>query len=244
MKEVPVILKSRSSLIAAVALAVSAVTPAMAGPVTFAQYFQVNGAEQQWSVSTVGTTTTVSAVGQVLIHFSGVAGLPFVGDETATFTLNATSSQVGNCGVSCGSGDSFVQPGYSGTFSFIDNGVVPGTNLLSGTFAVTGSPATTGAQFSSHVGSSGGSFDGSATLGNLTQLVFTSAYKNFAGATQENASWSLSSLQPPFATTVVVGNQARPSSSLSPFNAAGTGTFSVSSVPEPATLGLVGGALL
>jgi hypothetical protein len=61
----------------------------------------------------------------------------------------ATSGQVGNCGVSCGAGDSFVQPGYTGTFSFIDTATVPGANLLSGTFAVTGSPSTTGAQFSS-----------------------------------------------------------------------------------------------
>jgi hypothetical protein len=52
---------------------------------------------------------------------------------------------------SCGPGDSFVQPGYSGTLSFIDTPVGPddGDNLLSGSFAVTGSPSTTGAQFSS-----------------------------------------------------------------------------------------------
>src|SRR6185437_15521100 len=113
-------------------------------------------------------------------------------------------SQIGNCGnptTPCGPGDSLVQPGYAGTFSFIDSsaGSHFGTNLLSGTFAVTGSPATTGAQFSSSVGSTGGSFNASATAGNLNQLVMTSAYLNFIGQTEENASWSLSSLIPNFA---------------------------------------------
>jgi hypothetical protein len=224
-----------------------AASPAMAAPVTFAQYFQGNGAQQQWTVSTSGNTSTVTASGAVLFQFSGVSGLPFAGPESALFTLMATSGQVGNCGVSCGAGDSFVQPGYTGTFSFIDTGSVPGANLLSGTFAVTGSPSTTGAQFSSHIGSSGGSFDASATAGNLNQLVFTSAYLNFTNQTEENASWSLSSLIPNFLTGIVSAGQALPSDA-STFDAAGSGTFSSNpgptTVPEPATLSLIGGTLL
>src|SRR5207253_9561485 len=134
-------------------------------------------------------------------------GLPFAGPETANFTLHAVSNSIGNCGVSCGPGDSLVQAGYAGTFSFIDADSDVGGNLLSGTFAVTGSPATTGAQFSSHVGSSGGSFDASATLGNLNQLIFTSSYLSFVAQDTENASWSLSSLVPNFTTGAVVANQ-------------------------------------
>jgi hypothetical protein len=229
------------------AIAVIAVSPAIAGPITFAQYFQTDGAEQQWSVTTSGTTTTVSASGTVFFLFSGVSGLPFAGPEIANFTLSATSSQVGNCGVSCGPGDSFVQPGYAGTFSFIDADSAPGANLLSGTFAVTGSPSTTGAQFSSSIGSSGGSFNASATAGNLTQLVFTSDYLNFINQTNEDGSWSLSSLVPNFAVDTVTANQGRPASAT-PFHAAGSGTFSSnpgpSLVPEPATFGLIGGALI
>ena len=125
-----------------------------------------------------------------------------------------------------------------------DRMIVPGANLLSGTFAVTGSPSTTGAQFSSSIGSSGGSFNASATAGNLNQLVFTSAYLNFAGQTEEDASWSLSSLIPNFSTGVVVGNQAFPAGV---FNAAGTGTFSSNpgpQVPEPGTMSLIGGGLI
>lgn len=227
------------------ALAVIAAGPALALPVTFAQYLQSNGATQQWTISTSGGTTTVTATGAVLFQFSGVS-VPFSGPEAATFTLSATSSQIGNCGVSCGPGDSLVQPGYAGTFSFIDAGAAPGANLLSGTFAVTGSPSTTGAQFSSSVGGTGASFNASATAGNLAQLVFTSTYLNFAGQTNEDASWSLSSLIPNFATGTVVGNQAFPAAG--PFHAAGTGTFSSNpgpvGTPEPASLGLIGGGLL
>jgi len=226
------------------ATATLAASLAMAAPVTFAQYFQSNGAQQQWTVSTSGGTTTVLASGPVIFLFSGVPGLPFVGPENATFSLSATSSQVGNCGVNCGAGDSLVQPGYAGTFSFIDNGggSAQGSNLLSGTFAVTGSPSTTGAQFSSHIGSSGGSFNASATAGNLLQLVMTSKYLNFAGQTEENASWSLSSLIPNFAVGTVTSGQAFPA--VGPFNAAGSGTFSSNpgptASPEPVTLGLIG----
>ena len=214
---------------------------ASAAPVTFAQYTQTNGAIQQWTVSNSGTTTTVSATGAVQFTLSGVSGLPFAqGPRAATFTLSATSGQIGNCGVACGPGDSYVEPGYSGMFSFIDT--ILGTNLLSGTFAVTGSPATTGAQFSSSIGSTGGSFNGSSTAGNLQQLVLTSSYLNFVGQTQEDASFSLSSLIPNFNVGTVTSGQAYVNGT---FHAAGSGTFSsnpgpVSATPEPATFALIG----
>ena len=228
------------------ALVAVSTVPARATPVTFAQYVQQDGTQQQWSISTVGTTTTVSATGAVYFTFSGISGLPFSGPESANFTLSATTNVPGNCGIACGPGDSFVQQGYSGTFSIIDSGVAPGTNLLSGTFAVTGDPSTTGAQFSSAIGSSGGSNNASATLGNLNQLVMTSAYGSFVGATKENASWSLSSLIPNFATGPVTNAQAYPAPG--PFHASGTGTFSSepgpSPVPEPSAFLLFGSALL
>ena len=125
----PTRFSSARFLAAAFALAILTVSTAAATPVTFAQYFQQNGAQQDWAVTTSGITTTVSASGAVFFLFSGVSGLPFSGPESATLTLSATSSQVGNCGVSCGAGDSFVQPGYTGTFSFIDTGSDPGALL-------------------------------------------------------------------------------------------------------------------
>ena len=234
---------SRVTAISCLLLTIS-IAPAIAASLTFAQYVQADGAQQQWSITTTAGITTVQASGAVAFTFSGVPGLPFAGARNATFTLNATSSQPGNCGVACGAGDSFVQPGYAGTFSFIDT--LLGTNLLSGTFAVTGSPATTGAQFSSSVGSSGGSFNASATAGNLNQLIMTSAYLNLAGQTQENASWGLSSLTPNFSTGAVTAGRAFPAAG--PFSAAGSGTFSSNPgpivTPEPDSMALIGGGLL
>ncbi len=220
--------------------------PALATPVTFAQYVQQNGSSQQWTITTSGTTTTVGGSGSVLFYFSGVSGVPFSGGEPAKFTLTATSSSIGQCGVSCGAGDSLTQAGYTGTFSFIDAGSAPGANLLSGMFSVTGSPSTTGAQFSSHVGSSGASFNASSTAGNLQQLVMTSQYLAFIGETDETASWSLSSLIPNFATGPITSNQAYPASGS--FNAAGSGTFSSNpgpvAAPEPGTVALLATGLL
>jgi hypothetical protein len=173
--------------------------------------------------------------------------------EAATFSLTATSTSIGDCGANCGSGDSLTQFGYSGTFSFVETAADsnPGANLLSGTFAVTGSPATTGAQFTGNIGSTSGSFTGSATAGNLNQLVLASAFLNFAGQTQETASFSLSSLIPNFDSSCGLGGcgsntTAYPAAGT--FNAAGAGTFSSNpgpaAAPEPATFSLIGGALL
>ncbi len=231
-------------------LAAATASPAAAVPVTFAQYVQQNGNEQAWSIVTdAGGTTTVTSNSSVFLSFSGLPFLPFAGPESATFSLSATSSELGNCGINCGAGDSFVQPGYTGTFSFIDTGIAPGTNLLSGTFAVTGSPSTTGAQLCSAISSSGAGFAASATLGNLDQLVMTSDYFSFANQASQNASWSLSSLIPNFATGPVVAGQARPATGT--FNASGTGTFSsdpgpfrTTEVAEPASMALLGAGLI
>lgn len=249
------------------ALAIIGASPAMA-QVTFAQYTQVNGALQEWTTSTTTSgsiTTTVSSSGSVEFTLSEVPGEPLAQPQTAAFTLNATSTQLGNCGKTCGPGDSYVQPGYSGTFSFIDTTVGPdfNDNLLSGTFAVTGSPSTTGAQFSSSIGGGSGSFNSSATAGNLNQLVLTSAFINFTGQTKEVASFSLSSLIPNFAlqSPLVGGDQGYPGGTLNTtlttacptagscgvFNASGSGTFSSDAAvltPEPDTLALIGGGLL
>jgi hypothetical protein len=237
---------ARTTAVAA-ALSLGAAHLAMATPVTFAQYVQGNGATQQWSLSTVNSVSTITGSGAVFFSFSGLAGLPFAGPEMANFSITATSSMPGACGDACVPGDAFTQAGYSGTFSFIDAGAAPGTNLLSGVFTTNATPAS-GAQFSSHIGSSGGSFNASSNINNLNQLHLTSTYLNFAGQTDENASFSLSSLIPNFFTGAVVNNQAYPGAG--PFTAAGSGTFSsnpgptVATVPEPSSLAIFGVGLL
>jgi hypothetical protein len=225
---------------------------ASAAPITFAQFVETDGA-QDWNISestSAGvTTTTTEESGSAYFSFQGTGAQPFGGSPTlANFTLDATSTSLGNCAVACGAGDGFTEAGYSGTFSFTDAvaGSLFGTNFLSGTFAVTGSPATTGAQFTSNIGSGNASFTASSTAGNLNQLIFTSAYLNFSPTTTEEvASFSLSSLIPSFTVTTPINNQAYPNGT---FAAAGSGTFSSnpapSSTPEPATLGLVGAALI
>ncbi len=223
-------------------LAALAASPALAAPVTFAQYYETGGG-QDWAITTVFnavtdiTTTTITAQSNAAYFlFTGVSGLPVKGAELANFNLTATSSQIGNCGVKCGPGSSFSQAGFVGTFSFIDASLHPGANLLSGIFAVTAAPGTTGAQFSSSVGGSGASFNGSATPGNLQQLILTSDYIDFIGETQANASFALSSLIPPFATGPVTqdGNNFLAFPALGTFEAAAVGTFSSDPGPQPA----------
>jgi PEP-CTERM motif len=175
-----------------------------------------------------------------------VNGVPFSGPENATFTLHATSSSLGNCGVACASGDTFTQQGFSGTFSFIDAGSAPGTNLLSGTFAVNATPASSGGTIGGDVGATDANFRASSDSSNLSQLVMSSQYLNFLNQTQETASWSISSLIPNFAVGTVVAGQSM--IGAGPFNGSGTGTFSSNpgptGTPEPESVFLIGGGLV
>jgi hypothetical protein len=234
----------------ALALITASLSPAQ---VTFAQYDQTDGSQQQWTISEVTaagiTTTTVAATGAVEFSFGGVPG--FAGPEPAAFSLNATSTQTGQCNTStCANGNSFDQAGYSGSFSFTDTGSRSGANLLSGTFAVTGNPAQTGGSLGAQIGANLATFGASTDATNAAQVVFTSAFLSFAGETSETASWSLSSLKDAlvpngFATTATTNSQAYPSQT---FNGAAAGTFSSAAapvaIPEGSTLGLFGFSLV
>ena len=224
--------------------AVLAVSPAMASPITFANY-SISVGGDSWTVTTVGTTTTITDTKAVTFEFTvaNSLGAAFTAIP-ATLVLSTSSSQLGTCSSSgCASG-SFTQYGYAGTFSFTDT--ANSQNLLSGTFATTaGSLSTTGAQLGATIGGSGGTLQASATPSDLTQLVMTSAYLNLTGDTQETATFSLSSASPPFSLQGISGNTAYPA--VGTVTASSSGTFSSDSpalTPEPATLSLMGGALI
>ena len=250
--KVPIVLRSLATLTFSGIMAVIAAAPSVAAPITFAQYIETDG-HQDWTIKTTpsggGSLTNIQGDGQVFFSFLGV-GAPFGGaPQLANFSLTANSNSIGNCGVSCGSGDGYLEAGFSGSFSFTEAsaGALFGQNLLSGTFAVVGSPTTTGAKFTSTVGAGSASFTASSTIASPSELIFTSAFENFSPATiQEVASFSLSSLIADFAVGTVTANQAYPAAG--PFTAAGSGTFSSNpaptTTPEPATLALVGGGLM
>jgi hypothetical protein len=248
MKKLAVRLITLRYLAVLFALPLVTVSTAAASGVTFANESQTTNG-QNWTISNSATATTVTATGVVTFTFLDptilIAGIP----QTANFTLTATSDQSGTCGL-CGSGTTFNQFGYFGTFSFIDTtaGAYDGDNLLSGTFAVTGVPSLTGAQFTANIGSGNGTFVASDTAGNLNQLVLTSAFINLSTATDQVSSWSLSSVTPNFAVGSSAGGQAYPSGT---FTGADSGQFSATfpttfvSAPEPGTLPLtlIGGIL-
>src|SRR5580658_2710905 len=75
---------------------------------TFAQYIEIDGSVEQWSLSTnANNITTLTTSGQIYFSFSGINGLPFSGPQLASFSLNASTDQAGGCKVSCGAGDAF-----------------------------------------------------------------------------------------------------------------------------------------
>jgi hypothetical protein len=217
---------------AAAIIVAATASPAHAAGVTFAQYNQVNGGAQQWSISATSTTTTVSASGTVDFTFSGVPGAP-VGPQVASFLLSAMSTTPGTT-----TGNAYSEAGFSGSFSFIDTALPAGMqNLLSGIFQF----VDTGAQLNESMGGTGGGFGASDTAINLNEVVMTSSYINFIGQTLQTSTFTLSSLIPAFSAG---GVNDLPTAG--PYAAAGVGTFSSNPgfAPEPGSIFLIGGGLI
>jgi hypothetical protein len=212
-----------------------------AAPITFAQTIQV-GSGNQFTILNTGGTVTVTGGGQDLFIYQ--VPTPFGSTPIlATLTFSATSTQSGACGTSaCLTGDSFTEQGFVGNFSYI--AVAGGANLLSGSFSVNATPTNSGGKLSSTIGGSGGSFNGTQSPTNLNGIMLTSAYLNFAGVTVEDGTWAFSSLFPNFAVnsggTMPVAGTTFVESSSATFSSEGA----PSGVPEPATLALMGSALV
>ncbi|MGP8246827.1 MAG: PEP-CTERM sorting domain-containing protein [Bryobacteraceae bacterium] len=219
-----------------------------------AQFIEANGA-QDFTLTLNGTTNglvTTTANEQIYVILSGANGAP---NNTAILADLTITGDTSTSNASISSGSVLSQGGYSGgSFTIVADASSPyaylGT-ILSGTFGTGNNTAL------------GGAADGSsATLsssdgpGNLSEVIFTSAYFTFAPSSLDSLGFSMTNLSAALTTTGNGGNNFLPCNSsgsnlcgqVEPFTAAGTGTFSAqlasNPTPEPGTLALLGSALV
>ncbi|MEO8372465.1 MAG: PEP-CTERM sorting domain-containing protein [Candidatus Solibacter sp.] len=214
---------------------------------TFAVATQINNTNQ-FNILNTGGTVNIDAAGQVFFTYQ-IGGTPFGSPVLADFLFHASSVSSGACGTAgCPTSDSFTEQGFNGSFSYIvSGGAFAGFNLLSGTFNTNGTPTNSGGKFSSTIGGSGSSFNGVQTLGNANGIVLSSAFLNFAGVSEENGSWASSSFNPDFAVNSTLTQSSLPFDGQT-FTTSTVATFSAqsapSTVPEPASLAVMGSALI
>ena len=225
-------------------LALTAST-AMAG--TFASTGQPFGSPQQFTIlNNPAGTVTITGSGQDL--FTYLVPTPFgAADILANFTLTVTSTSLGGCNtLSCPSGDGFTEQGFTGSFSYIGaaGSAAPGANLLSGTFTDNGTPVNSGGKFTDTIGGTGGAYGATSTPTNTNGIVMTSAYLNFVGVTLQTGSWTFSGGQPAFVVNAAGTMPAFGTQFFTDNVATFSGLENPTGVPEPATLALLGSALV
>lgn len=238
--------------IAAALASITAATPAAAVLTTFATYSAIGGANVRWVNSGTAatrtsdarlfttTTPTSTGLGAVNVNFSFINSLlaPSVTNVNAAYTLNAIVSPFTPVVVN---GSSYVQPGLSGSFSFITTSAIvvsgpgltttfyaAGSNLLSGTFS--------DAVFAGRrLGSSGAIFVSGL---NFTNINFTSDFLSFNNAADLDFSTAM--------TSIIPGSFPAANGALRTFRAVSGGQFAadprpipLSIVPEPATWGML-----
>jgi hypothetical protein len=207
---------------------------------TFAQFLQQTGAQNfTFSGGNAGTLSTTAD--PVFFQFksgSGFTILPGLLDQNINAVL--TFSATANGSPAINAGGSPTQQFLNTNFTFTSVGtqtiggvtIAPGTVLLSATnnavvppIAATLSGGAQSSTFSAPVG----------TFPN--NIVYSSAFINFAGTTNPGFAYSLT----PGLTTSGAG----PTLAINPFTAAGTGTFTATAapaaVPEPGSLAFVAG---
>ena len=223
-------------------LALTAST-AMAG--TFASVGPINGNPQFTILNSAGTVT-IAGYGQD--NFTYLVATPFgFTPILADFVLSVSTTALGGCSTpACLSGDGFTEQGFTGTFSYIGaaGSAAPGANLLSGTFSVNATPINSGGKLTDTIDGTGGAYGATATATNLNGIVMTSAYLNFAGVTLQTGSWTFSGGVPAFE---VNGAGTMPALGVSFFKenvATFSGLQNPTGAPEPATLVLLGSALV
>ena len=231
-------------LITLLGVALTAST-AMAG--TFASTGQTNGSPQfTTQTNLAGTLVTITGSGQDL--FTYLVPTPFgASNILANFTLLVTATAPGGCNTAgCPSGDGFTEQGFTGTFSYIGaaGSAAPGANLLSGTFSVNATPANSGGKFTDTIDGTGGAYGATATATNLNGIVMTSDYLNFAGVTLQTGSWTFSGGTPAFEVDAALTMPALGVQYFAENVATFSGLTNPTGVPEPATLALLGSALV
>jgi PEP-CTERM motif len=214
----------RLSIAAAVFLAI-AVMPGVAA--TFAQFTETNPQQTLFTLTNNGgTSVTVSVTnGAIDFKFSvpNALGTSF---RSGLLTLSANSTTPGSGPDLSGN---LNEGGFAGSGSIFD--IATSTIALSWTFGPSGALQVPN-------GGTGGTFQDS--LPPAGEVVFSSPYLNFSTATSESFSFGLSGATPTWA----LGAGSFPASG----SASVVGTFDAqplpTGTPEPATLALLGSALV
>jgi hypothetical protein len=242
-------MKASHTIILTTVLGLALTAPtARADPLAFAGTVQF-GTANQFSIKNMGGTVTVVGSGQDYFSFL-VGGTPFQGPILANFVLAATSTTTGSCQSTpnCVNGDGFSEQGFTGTFSYtVASGFGAGMTLLAGSFGVNAVPSNSGGKLGSTIGTTQGSFGASQSSSNPTGVSMSSDFLNFAGVNVEAASWALSAMNPSFSVNPTTNGIALPLDGT--IFASSTGaTFSSepapATVPEPASMALLGSALV
>ncbi len=209
-------------------------TVAPASAITFLQFFQQNGALTPFTITTGAGITSIATTSPVDFKFA-VPNALGTAIRGGVMTFNASSSAF----AADGGSSNISQGGFSGTGDIFDT--------ASGTFALHWTFGPTGAILVNSAGT-GGTFTDSRP--GPAEVIFSSSYLNFSLATFESFSFGLSgptapwsSDGPPIGPGLTGCNTCRIASNSSSF--AGTmDAIPAPFVPEPATMALLGSALI
>lgn len=210
--------------LAALAAVLLSAPGAQAAPIELGSFHVLNANQPLSFTNNAGTSGTLTATNvAVIFNYTVQSGLATT-DHSATLTINPPGTLPTTTPETV-SGNSLDQPINPLTFSIIENGT--GKNLLSM------SPA------GSDLLGLNGTVD--ASLSGMHTGVFSSDFGTFSGSASESFNFGLATISPALSTG--------PGGFLNSFVANLNGQFSVDStgftpVPEPASAGLLGLALL
>jgi hypothetical protein len=207
-------------------LATLAAVPASAG--TFLQFFQDTGSDTPFIVTNNGAgSVSISVINELVDFKLAVPNTLGTGFRVGTMSFSGTSTTADT------TTSGILQGGFTGTGALIDQ--LTGQTVLTWVYGPTGLLTIPTA------GGTGGTFSDSTPP--VGELVYSSPILNFTGSTAESFSFGLSGATPVWSQ----GADGQVGSTHSSF----AGTFDSiplpsgnTGTPEPATLALMGSALL